>query len=92
MSTKNPYLYRRRPAELEAVELGRLKHGLGPRWALEAVEAEQVRFDEDLPTARISTLEGVMNAGLDSMLVHGSVGELWAIAPEPFRNTYEKVE
>lgn len=85
--------YRKRPVEVEAVEvrpeninqLMRLTNG-GSR------EATYYWGDGKLSCIMIKTLEGTMRADIGDFLIKGIKGEFYPCKPDIFKQTYEPVE
>lgn len=88
--------YRRKPIEIEAHKISELllhardNRSLLPSWVQEGIEDDTLVFYKD--HILITTLEGVMTGNRDSYLVKGVKGEMWAIKPDIFEQTYEQVK
>lgn len=86
--------YRRKPTEVEAVQYNQLDHPFEeyPVWLLKALEDEVIGYDLGRSgSVFIKTLEGKMRVAPGDYIVQGIIGELWAVKPEIFALTYEKV-
>lgn len=83
-----PKRYRKRPVEVEAVQLD-------PQNAftvLDEVGGELEMTDYGTPTALlIPTLEGIMRAEVGDYIIRGVEGEYYACKPGIFEKTYEEV-
>ena len=86
-------LYRKKPLQIEAFPArdalaASAQGGAGlPIWLRDAHEAGQVTFAGD--HVRIQTLEGVMRAEIDDMIIRGVRGELYPCKPDVFAATYD---
>lgn len=91
--------YRKKPVVIEAIRVREAVHLAGrdfwamPRWLIDAYEGKNeagvktVIFRPE--GVDISTLEGVMSAGLDDWIIRGVQGELYPCRDDIFRETYE---
>lgn len=92
-----PKTYRKRPVEIEAVQINCLDHDqmceiIG--WINDnGGEASAVGGDEDTGNTvmRIDTLEGTMFADCGDFIIRGVAGEFYPCKPDIFMKTYEFV-
>lgn len=80
--------FRKRPVEIEAMQLLPSNEGNVASWCGSAIE--HVRGE--MPTLSITTLEGVMLASMGDWIVKGVKGEFYPVREDIFYATYEKVE
>lgn len=94
--------YRKLPVEVEAVKVPYREYADAPLvfdevpdWLQEAVKSGKIKpvfKSEDYWYFEIYTLEGVMLAKPDDMLIRGVRGEIYPCDPDIFAATYEAVE
>ena len=92
-------LYRKRPISVQAFQMtaDRMQYRtewppyLRDAWAKPAGEPGSLTHGDKPDTLEIFTLEGphVVTAG--AWIVQGSHGEIWAVQPDIFAETYEEV-
>lgn len=80
--------YRKRPVEIEAVQLTRENFYEVAEW----VEAKECwALESPNPALHIKTLEGTMLARLGDFVIKGIQGEFYPCASDIFEQTYERV-
>lgn len=87
----NVHLYRRKPVEFEAWQIGSyIEKGIPqPQWLTNAIGEGRVEVNG--AGYVIHTLEGAHTADPKDWIVRGIKGEMWPVKPEIFDATYEKV-
>jgi hypothetical protein len=85
--------FRKRPVEIEAVQLNRdngtvVARWCGGRWTHEAKPSDPSDVAE---WVLIPTLEGPMKASLGDWIIRGVQGEFYPCKPDIFAATYERV-
>jgi hypothetical protein len=85
--------FRKKPVVIDAIraraaiEFASHEWASLPSWLSEAYERGDIQF---APKAvHIKTLEGVMRADLDDMIIRGVKGEIYPCKPDIFSATYE---
>lgn len=81
----------KKPVIIEAVRLPLNQEEECPEWFIRAGAEGIIRLDSEGKT-RISTLEGVMIAGIDDWIIRGVKGEIYPCKPDIFAMTYEIFE
>lgn len=88
--------YRKKPVVISAVKTraaiaaARSDWDALPDWLKKSYEEGYILFRPD--GVDIKTLEGVMTAGLDDMIILGVKGEIYPCKPDIFAATYEAVD
>lgn len=86
--------YRKKPVEIEAVQLKRGYAELAVDFIgeLNIASYNLGEFDEDTCYIDIKTLEGVISASEEDWIIKGIKGEFYPCKPDIFEETYEAVE
>lgn len=92
--------YRKKPVVIEAVPVSSLKKeketgfANSPNWVIDGFrDGTLATFDNNgFVNVKVHTLEGVMVANHEAMLIRGVSGELYPCESTIFQKTYEKVD
>lgn len=86
--------FKKRPVVIEAVQYTKDNGGVLAMWCggRERFEAKASDHTDVAQWIDIPTLEGVMRANLGSWIVRGVKGEYYAVDPDIFEETYERVD
>lgn len=91
--SEQPYRFRKRPVEIEAIQFA----GDNPTpiiaWVL--ANGGTARYHDDDPAGdhiAIDTLEGTMRADVGDWIIRGVAGEFYPVKDSIFRETYEAVD
>ena len=82
--------YRKKPVEIEAMQLTEATWGQVLEWAGDAVSGETLHPPE-LRAIHIATLEGAMRASVGDYIIRGVQVEFYPCKPDIFEQTYEEV-
>ena len=91
MSDK-PTTYRKRPVEIEAMQLTSSNATEVAAWRDGQTVSADCSGDGPPYVVRIDTLEGSMIAGLGDYVIRGVQGEFYPCKPDIFGATYEAVD
>lgn len=80
--------FRKRPVEIEAMQLTRENASEIAKWAASTDAPTITVFGGDV---KIHTLEGLMHASLGDWIIKGVQGEFYPCKPDIFEQTYDKV-
>ena len=80
---------RRKPVELEAMQLLNSNYDLVANWCKGLLVKRSDNFE---PSIQILTLEGVMTARLNDYIIKGVRGEFYPVAHSIFKETYEVID
>lgn len=93
--------YRKLPVVIEALSVSQIfstqidRFGLLPKWVQVAILEKILIFDRstmNFTTFKVKTLEGILSAKYDDMIIQGVNGELYPCDLEIFNKTYELVK
>lgn len=80
--------WRKRPVEVEAVQVSHMNYYYVAEWVQGAVGLGNAMQ----PVVLIHTLEGTMTAQIGDYIIKGVQGEFYPCKPDIFEATYERVE
>ena len=92
MSDKKPTTYRKRPVEIEAMQLASGNATEVAAWCDGQTVSADCSGDGPPYAVRIDTLEGSMLAGRGDYVVCGVQGEFYPCREDIFAQTYEAVD
>ena len=89
---EQPKWYRKKPVAVQAMQFTKYNGEDVANWIRENKGvAKWGRMSEDDQFIDIITLEGVMTANLDDLIIKGIKGEFYPCKPDIFSDTYEAV-
>lgn len=92
--------YKKKPVIIDAMSVSQIfstqidNWSLLPEWVKNNIENKNIIFDRssmNFSGFKIITLEGIMDADYNDMIIKGVKGEIYPCKPDIFKLTYEKV-
>jgi hypothetical protein len=90
------HTYRKKPVEVEAVEVDQIIRDAGnnwsglPNWIVESYDAGNILFGAN--EVYIRSIGGTMKGSRGDWIIHNVHGEIYPCKPDIFAGTYDKVD